>query len=190
MCSKLNEFLFVMFDFHLQISQKMVLSSDPHDLGMGSTSKDRMAVEEDCMNIDDEELFEPPSFEDLGEAFLLDFCRKASASFFREYGLISHQINSFNDFIKNGIQRVFDSFGEMIVEPGYDPSKKGDDWCYARVRFGKVTLERPQFYAGEKLNENGKGFLTLLPRHARLQNMTYSSRMTVNVHFQVTLYFL
>ncbi|KAI4367941.1 hypothetical protein MLD38_016562 [Melastoma candidum] len=163
----------------------MVLPSDASDLGMGSSSKGHAVVEEYTMDIDDEELFEPPSFEDLGEAFLIDFCRKASSSFFREYGLISHQIKSFNDFTKNGIQRVFDSFGEMIVEPGYDPSKKGADWCYARVRFGKVTLERPQFYAGEKLNENGKGFLTLLPRHARLQNMTYSSRMTVNIHFQI-----
>lgn len=138
---------------------------------------------DDEMEIDDEE-----SVNDLGEAFLLNFCRKASTAFFHEYGLISHQIDSFNDFIRNGIQRVLDSFGDIVVEPGYDPSKKGDaEWRYALVRFGKVTLDRPQFWAGDKLAESGRGYLNLLPRHARLQNMTYSSRMKVNILFQVKL---
>lgn len=137
------------------------------------------------MSSDDEELVDSASLHDLGEPFLMDFCRKASTAFFHEYGLISHQINSFNDFIENGIQNVFDSFGDIMVEPGYDPSKKGEsDWRYALVRFGKVTLDRPQF-SGDKLAECGKDYLNLLPRHARLQNMTYSSRMKVNINLQV-----
>ncbi|KAF8033532.1 hypothetical protein BT93_D2200 [Corymbia citriodora subsp. variegata] len=147
---------------------------------MGTTSDRDMDI-----SSDDEELVDSPSLHDLGEPFLVDFCRKASTAFFHEYGLISHQINSFNNFIKNGIQNVFDSFGDIVVEPGYDPSKKGEsDWCYALVRFGKVTLDRPQF-SSEKLAERGKEYLNLLPRHARLQNMTYSSKMKVNIQFQV-----
>ncbi|PRQ32071.1 putative DNA-directed RNA polymerase [Rosa chinensis] len=94
------------------------------------------------MDIDDDyESVDLTSIHNLGEAFLKDFCKEASVSFFNQYGLISHQINSYNDFIKNGIQRVFDSFDEIIVEPGYDPSKKGNaEWRYASIRFGKVTL--------------------------------------------------
>lgn len=122
----------------------------------------------------------------LNKELLNTFCKRVAISFFNEYGLIQHQINSFNDFINNGIQRVFDSFGEITVEPGYDPSRRGDgDWRYASVRFGKVTLERPRAWAGE--SSDGKEALNFLPRHARLQNMTYSSRMKVQVHFQVKI---
>ena len=74
------------------------------------------------------------------------------------------------------------------MEPGYDPSKKGEnEWKYASVKFGKVTLERPRFWTGDKFSaDSGKEFLNLLPRHARLQNMTYSSRMKVQIHVQVS----
>lgn len=157
-----------------------------------SRRSDRVSPKGDDMDIssDDEDLVDSPSLHDLGGPFLMDFCRKASTAFFHEYGLISHQINSFNDFIENGIQNVFDSFEDIIVEPGYDPSKKSEsDWHYALVSFGKVTLDRPQF-SGDKLAECGKESLNLLPRHARLQNMTYSSRMKVNIHFQVNMQFV
>ncbi|KAL5770622.1 hypothetical protein ACOSP7_014776 [Xanthoceras sorbifolium] len=131
------------------------------------------------MDIDETELSDSSSIHDLGEDFLQNFCKKASMSFFNEYGLISHQINSYNDFIKNGLQKVFDSFGETIIEPAYGP-KKGEEWQRASVRFGQVTLDKPSFWAGSENDER-----ILLPRHARLQNMTYSSRMKINVYLQV-----
>ncbi|KAM5585363.1 hypothetical protein ABKV19_004653 [Rosa sericea] len=131
---------------------------------------------------DDDESVDSTSIHDLGEAFLKDFCKEASLSFFNQYDLISHQLNSYNDFIKNGIQRVFDSFDEIIVEPGYDPSKKGNaEWRYASIRFGKVTLIRPSFWGG---SVNDKEY-NMLPRHARLQNMTYSAKIKVNVTIEV-----
>ncbi|KAG2700336.1 hypothetical protein I3843_07G225000 [Carya illinoinensis] len=131
------------------------------------------------MDVDDEEFIESYSIHDLDQEFLKRFCKKAAMSFFNEYGLISHQINSYNDFIENGLQKVFDSFGEIIVEPGFDPSKKGEsEWRYASVRFGKVSLDQPSFWGGEKDND-------MFPRHARLQNMTYSSKMKVKIHVQV-----
>lgn len=134
---------------------------------------------------DDDDMMDALSVRDFDEPYLKNFCKRASTSFFKHYGLISHQINSYNDFINVGIQNVFDSIGEIIVEPGYDPSKKGDNpWRYASIKFGQVNLERPRFYTGEKA-ESGKEFLEFLPRHARLQNMTYSSRMKVKLTLQV-----
>lgn len=57
--------------------------------------------------------------------------------------------NSYNEFIKNGLQKAFDSFGETVVEPGYGPSKKGEgEWRYASLRFGLVTLGKPSFFYG------------------------------------------
>nr|KJB07693.1 hypothetical protein B456_001G037900 [Gossypium raimondii] len=152
--------------------------------GMGSTSGEKFANGTDLnMDIDeDDDVFdELVSVQELGEEFLRNFCRKAAVSFFNQYGLVSHQINSYNDFIKYGLQNTFDSFGEFVIHSGYDPSKKGEgDWRHARVKFGKVTVERPTFWAVTGGNE-----LNMLPRHARLQNMTYSSRMKVTVELQV-----
>ncbi|KAK9947904.1 hypothetical protein M0R45_003500 [Rubus argutus] len=161
----------------------MGASSDAKgEIGMSSKGKGFSNGDIDSMDIDDDELDDSTSIHDLGEVNLKDFCKEASISFFNEYGLISHQINSYNDFVENGIQRVFDSFGEILVDPGYDPSKKGDtDWRYASVRFGKVTLNRPCFWGG---SDNDKEY-NMLPRHARLQNMTYSARMKVNVTLEV-----
>ncbi|GJN26265.1 hypothetical protein PR202_gb14186 [Eleusine coracana subsp. coracana] len=109
------------------------------------------------------------------------FCREASRSFFDEIGLISHQINSYNEFISHGLQELFDSLGEVIVEPGYDPSKKGSGgWKHAIIKFGRVKLEKPVFWSGKD-----EADISFKPRHARLQNMTYASRMKAEVTIQV-----
>jgi DNA-directed RNA polymerase-4/5 subunit 2 len=54
----------------------------------------------------------------------------------------------------------------------------------ASVRFGKVNLDKPNFWSGESGDGNGNEY-NMLPRHTRLQNMAYSSRMKVNIHVQV-----
>ncbi|KAK9290364.1 hypothetical protein L1049_008533 [Liquidambar formosana] len=151
---------------------------------LGTSSKSEKLSNGVDMEIDEDGAMDTTEIPNLGEQYFNNFCRKAAMSFFNDYGLISHQINSYNDFIKNGIQNVFDSFGEITVHPGFDPSKKGEsEWRYASVRFGTVTLERPRFWAGEKFHDDE--FLNLFPRHARLQNMTYSSRMKVQIHVQI-----
>ncbi|PQQ21027.1 DNA-directed RNA polymerases IV and V subunit 2-like [Prunus yedoensis var. nudiflora] len=163
----------------------MGASSDAKgDIGMSSKGESFSDIAD--MDIDDngydDDYDYSTSIRDLGEGFLKNFCTEAAIAFFNEYGLISHQINSYNDFINNGIQRVFDSFGEIIVEPGYDPSKKGEsEWRYASVKFGKVTLGMPSFWGGSDDEKEYK----MLPRHARLQNMSYASKMKVNITVEV-----
>ncbi|VAI88535.1 unnamed protein product [Triticum turgidum subsp. durum] len=111
------------------------------------------------------------------------FCKEAARSFFTEKGLISHQINSYNDFISHGLQELVDSLGEITVEPDYDPSKSVGDWRHATVKFGRVALEKPTFWADNSELDEQK--LRLKPVHARLQNMTYSSKMNVEMTVQV-----
>lgn len=173
----------------------MGVSDSTKDSGIGS-SKDKLSNGSLPMDIDDfdlddfDDMLNSITLQELGEEFLKKFCKKAATAFFEQYGLISHQINSYNNFIKYGIQQVFDSVGEIVVEPGFDPSKRGDgDWRYASIKFGKVMLEKPNFWTGDKfVGEGGKEFLELLPRHARLQNMTYSSRIKVETHVQVNAF--
>ncbi|XP_068658293.1 DNA-directed RNA polymerases IV and V subunit 2 [Aristolochia californica] len=134
-------------------------------------------------------------FGGLSEAFLGRFCKEASKCFFEKHGLISHQLNSYNDFIKNGLQKVFDDVGEIMVSPTFDPSQKADgDWKYASIRFGKVRVERPALWIEKKSKDvdvktgtqaEQEEYLKLLPRHARLMNLTYSGRLKVHVKWQV-----
>lgn len=146
------------------------------DLVKGQPSSDPMDL--DTPNGDTEPF-------DINIGALEKFCKDAARAFFNEQGLISHQINSFNEFISDGIQNLFDSLGEVNVEPGYDPSKKGaSDWRHATFSFGKVTLEKPKFWTGS--SDITEEFTKFMPRHARLQNMTYSSLMKVEVRLQVT----
>jgi DNA-directed RNA polymerase-4/5 subunit 2 len=143
--------------------------------------------------MEDIDLDEDPStnseiLNELGPDLVKYFCKKASVMFFDEYGLISHQINSYNQFISSGLQEAFNSFGDLTVTPGFDPSKKGDNehYRYATVKFGNVTLDRPKFWCGEGNAQE----LKMLPRHARLQRMTYASKMKVDVQVQVRIFFL
>lgn len=143
----------------------------------------------DTMDVD----YNPDQSDNLGsgldEVELKRFLRTATQSFYKQYGLLSHQLNSYNEFIRTGIQEVFNSIGEILVKPLYDSSQYGDgEWRSASVKFGKVTLEQPKFYTGENFSmDDGDCFVDMLPRHARLQNMTYAARMKVQVNFKVLL---
>ncbi|XP_061365253.1 DNA-directed RNA polymerases IV and V subunit 2-like [Gastrolobium bilobum] len=155
-------------------------------MGHIGSSKDgkRMEIDDDYDDIDlDEFPSNAEMLEELGKDMVSYFCKKASMLFFDQYGLISHQINSYNQFISTGLQSAFDSFGDLIVTPGFDPSKKGDHehYRYASVSFGKVTLDQPKFWGGEGNAHEFK----MLPKHARLQRMTYSSKMKVKLQVQV-----
>jgi DNA-directed RNA polymerase beta subunit len=58
------------------------------------------------------------------------------------YSLISHQINSYNDFIKNGLQKGFDSSGGIIVEP----KENGDgEWRKLQLGLERLPLTHQAF---------------------------------------------
>ncbi|XP_052164370.1 DNA-directed RNA polymerases IV and V subunit 2-like [Oryza glaberrima] len=116
-------------------------------------------------------------------ASLEKLCKEASRSFFRETRLVSHQINSYNDFVSHGLQKMFDSLDEVTVEPDYDPSKKVGPWRHATIKFGRVELEEPVFWVDNC--DLDVETLKLKPKHARLQKMTYSSKMKVEMTVQV-----
>ncbi|KAJ6770184.1 DNA-DIRECTED RNA polymerase I SUBUNIT 2 [Salix purpurea] len=91
----------------------------------------------------DEDLMDTTNLNELGRETLQSFCKKAA-----------------------GLQRVFDSFGEVAIEPGYDTSKQKDgEQRRASVRLGKVTLNRPSFWGGTSSDAEHNMFF----RHARLQ---------------------
>ncbi|CAH8374861.1 unnamed protein product [Eruca vesicaria subsp. sativa] len=102
-------------------------------------------------------------------------CGDLTPEEFKERQTISECI-----FIKHGLQNVFESSGEMPVEPSFNPTNNKDhEWKYAMVKFGEVSVDKPTLYFDDKE-------LEFLSWHVRLQNMTYSVRMKVNVDVEKT----
>ena len=89
------------------------------------------------------------------------FRKDASRTFFNEFGLISHQINSFNS--PSGC------LCRSLSRASIDQTRAGR---YATITDEKVRLHKPSFWhKGE--------YQKMLLRHARLQNMTCSSKLKI-----------
>ena len=153
----------------------------------GKEQSSAMDVElEGTLSVEDVDFTGTPVPADFNVASLERFCKEASRSFFSKNGLVSHQINSYNDFVSQGLQELIDSIGEITVEPDYNPSNKDDGaWKHATIKFGKVTFEQPVFMVEN--SDLDVQDLKLKPRHARLQKMTYSSRINVEMTVQVRM---
>ncbi|MEM2141666.1 MAG: DNA-directed RNA polymerase subunit B [Candidatus Thorarchaeota archaeon] len=81
-------------------------------------------------------------------------------AYFRERGLVGQHLDSFNRFVKYGLQEVVDSIGRLTpkVEGYY-------------VEFGQITVEAPTVREAD-----GSEHL-LYPNEARIRNLTYASKL-------------
>ncbi len=87
-------------------------------------------------------------------------------AFFREKGLVRQHLDSYNEFINQGIQQIVSEVGEVPIEiPEYP----------YRLRFGKVRVGRPRVY------ELAGWEHEIFPMEARLRNLTYAAPVYVEV---------
>ncbi len=79
-------------------------------------------------------------------------------AYFRDNSLVNQQIQSFNEFIDYGMQRVVDRIGVIKTNvEGFE------------IKLGKIRVDPPRFY------EIRGGPRNILPSEARMRNLTYSS---------------
>ncbi len=92
-------------------------------------------------------------------------------SFLRYYRdndcFISHQIDSFNNFIENRLQQIIDDIGEVKIDL---PTQEN-----LTIRFGKVMIGPPE------IKENDGSTKVLEPKEARLRKLTYSSTLYIEM---------
>ena len=81
-------------------------------------------------------------------------------TFFEEYDLVNHHINSYNDFINNRIQNIIDIIEPITLENGK-----------YTLKTGKITIEKPF----TKEADGSKS--SIFPTEARLRNLNYSAHM-------------
>lgn len=82
-------------------------------------------------------------------------------------GLISHQIESFNDFIEHRLQQIIDDIGEVKIDL---PTEEN-----LVIRFGKIMIGPPE------IKESDGSTKLLNPTEARLRKLTYSSTLYIEM---------
>ncbi|MCD6547010.1 MAG: DNA-directed RNA polymerase subunit B'' [Nanoarchaeota archaeon] len=89
--------------------------------------------------------------------------------YFESRSFVDHNINSFNKFIKYGMQRVIDEVGEIV--PDILPIGVRD----LKIKFGKVWVEKPI------IKEADGSRRKIMPIEARLRNLTYEAPILVEM---------
>jgi len=97
--------------------------------------------------------------------------------------LVAHHLESYDDFFKNGIYKIFQEKNPVKIFSSYDESIQ-DYRCQCELYFGgkngnKIYFGKPNIY--DKGNEH-----YMFPNEARLRNMDYS----MTIHYDVDVEFI
>jgi DNA-directed RNA polymerase II subunit RPB2 len=94
--------------------------------------------------------------------------------------LVRHQLESYNEFVSNQIERTIEMFNPVHIasEQDYDRVLKKHRLEIV-VEFKNFNLYRPQ------IHENNGATKLMFPQEARLRNFTYASSMTADVKLQI-----
>ncbi|MFP3227515.1 MAG: DNA-directed RNA polymerase subunit B [Caldisphaera sp.] len=95
-------------------------------------------------------------------------------SLFKQYihenGLSRQHLDSFNSFVKERLQKIIDSYGE--IRPTYKQIKKNEmeeEGPDIKIVLGRIKIASPQ------VKEAEGNFRQITPSEARIRNLTYSS---------------
>lgn len=87
-------------------------------------------------------------------------------AFIEENGLVRQHLDSYNEFIKHGLQQIVDETG--IIEP------EGENYY---VKLGKIEVGKPS------IKEADGSTMPIFPNEARIRNLTYAS----NIYLEMTI---
>lgn len=113
-----------------------------------------------------------------------DEARWAVAStFFEHRSLVENQLQSFNDFLEDGIHEMFRQVAPIEIMPDQNPTSVRTNGYPRQARFwyGDLTVGKPNIFVDESKKETR----VLFPREARLRNMTYSAPLYLKIHLEV-----
>ncbi len=85
-------------------------------------------------------------------------------AFYRDNSLVKQQLESYNSFIKTGMQRVIDRIG--VIQTNVEGFE---------LKLGKIRVEPPRHY------EVRGGYRTIYPLEARLRNLAYASPIFLEI---------
>ena len=89
--------------------------------------------------------------------------------YFKKHSLVESNINSFNNFLDSGIQKIIDENSEVI--PTIIPNEVND----FKIKLGKISLEKPRLIEADGSTKD------VYPMEARLRMLTYSAPISMKV---------
>jgi DNA-directed RNA polymerase II subunit RPB2 len=96
--------------------------------------------------------------------------------------LVRHQIESYNHFINNQIQRTINMFNPVKIHSLNDFVIETNSYLLEiSISFVNFKLYPPQ------IHENNGATKIMLPQEAKIRNFTYASTMTVDINIQYTI---
>jgi DNA-directed RNA polymerase II subunit RPB2 len=88
--------------------------------------------------------------------------------------LVAHQIESYDDFVMNHLEKTVTMFNPVVVKSPHFYNKEARQYSLETVlTFSDVRIGRPQ------IHENNGAVNTLMPNTARQRNFTYAANVTV-----------
>ena len=111
-------------------------------------------------------------------------CWTVIASFFESKGLVSQQLDSFDEFVSTTMQEMVEENSLLTLDQNTPQSDDETDPIVLRryeIKFGTILLSRPAMTEGD--GSTG----AMLPQEARLRNLTYSSPLYLEMTKKVTV---
>lgn len=107
-------------------------------------------------------------------------CWTVISSFFNEKGLVSQQLDSFDEFIETTIQQlVWEDKNLILDQPAQHTTLEDNISKRYEISFGKIYLSRPT------MTEADGSTQFMYPQEARARNLTYSSPLYVDMRKRV-----
>jgi len=93
--------------------------------------------------------------------------------------LVKHQIESYNDFIKNQMKKTVEMFNPLVIRSRQDYIKEFKTYrLEIIINFDNLCIYRPE------IHENNGATKLMFPNNARLRNFTYTSNFTLDLNIQ------
>jgi DNA-directed RNA polymerase subunit B len=90
----------------------------------------------------------------------------------RERGWVKFQIDSFDNFVENGLQSIINEIGTVNLMP---------DMGDVKLSFGKVEVGSPYLIEADGYKRSKDTKSPLFPNECRIRNLTYSAPIQVNI---------
>ena len=145
----------------------MNIDEEDNDNIFDGTGSYQNQNDQDNMNLDEEE---KDKINDIDSW-------KVIRAYFKQHGLVSQQIGSFNQFIEKNIQEIIDENNRIIIEPDINYSKKDEEENNYELVLGQSHIAAsPQF-----LENNDNSQRIIFPNDARVRNLDYLSELSLDV---------
>lgn len=119
-------------------------------------------------------------YDDYGEedaGITAEDCWTVISSFFEAKGLVSQQLDSFDEFVQTTMQELVEENSQLTLDQNNPPTNDVDPIALRRyeIKFGTIMLSRPAMTEGDGSTQ------VMLPQDARLRNLTYSSPLYIDM---------